>query len=140
MTNLTSTIFPIILLVVVFYFFLIRPENKRKKEQDTLRSNIKKGDKITTIGGIVGRVVQVMDDTLILETSEDRVRMEFAKWAVSSVGVQKTIEATNNDKKNRKDLTPEEKADAFISDPAKPAAEKAAPQAEEKNEPTEETK
>jgi preprotein translocase subunit YajC len=118
MNSLSTTLIPIVLLVVVFYFFLIRPENKKKKEQDNMRSNLKKGDKITTIGGVVGRVVQVTDDTLILETSEDRVRLEFAKWAVSTVGVQKDIKDTNNDKKNRKNLSPEEKADAFIHDPA----------------------
>ena len=120
-SSLSTTLIPIVLLVVVFYFFLIRPENKKKKEQENMRSNLKKGDKITTIGGVVGRVVQTTDDTIIVETSEDRVRLEFAKWAISTAGVQKDIKDTNNDKKNRKKLTPEEKADAFIEDPEKPA-------------------
>ena len=81
----------IILLVVMFaalYFFMIRPENKRKKQAQAMRDSLKKGDVITTIGGVVGKVVMVNPNTIIIETSEDRVRMEFTKWAVSQVGVQ----------------------------------------------------
>ena len=103
----------IVVLIAVFYLFMIRPESKRKKQQDEMRNNLRKGDQITTIGGVIGRIVKIEDDTLIIETSEDRVRMEFAKWAVSTVGVQKKIEDTNNDKKNRKNQTPEERAAAF---------------------------
>ena len=110
--NMTYTLVMVIVLVAVFYLFMIRPEGKRKKQQEEMRSNLKKGDQITTIGGVVGRIVKVQDDTLIIETSEDRVRMEFAKWAVSTVGVQKKIEDTNNNKKNRKNQTPEERAEA----------------------------
>ena len=103
----------VVVLIAIFYLFMIRPESKRKKQQEEMRSNLRKGDQITTIGGVVGRIVKIEDDTLIIETSEDRVRMEFAKWAVSTVGVQKKIEDTNNDKKNRKSQTPEERAAAF---------------------------
>ncbi len=77
----------IIMLVVmigVFYFMLIRPENKRKKEAEATRNSIKVGDQVTTIGGIVGKVVHVKDDKFVLETSADQVRIEFAKWAISS--------------------------------------------------------
>lgn len=111
--NSTYTLVMIVVLVAVFYLFMIRPESKRKKQQDEMRSNLRKGDQITTIGGVVGRIVKIEEDTLIIETSEDRVRMEFAKWAVSTVGVQKKIEDTNNDKKNRKNQTPEERAEAY---------------------------
>ena len=113
MGSTAYTLVMIIVLVAVFYLFMIRPENKRKKRQDEMRSNLRKGDQITTIGGVVGRIVKVDDDTIVIETSEDRVRMEFAKWAVSTVGIQKNIEDTNNDKKNRKNQTPEERAEAF---------------------------
>ena len=76
---------PMLLIMVgVFYFMLIRPENKRKKEAEQLRSNIKNGDEITTIGGITGTVVSVKDDKFVLETGADQVRIEFAKWAISS--------------------------------------------------------
>ena len=78
---------PLILLVVmiaVFYFMLIRPENKRKKEAENMRSSVKEGDKITTIGGIVGTVVNVKEDKIVLETSADQVRIEMTKWAIST--------------------------------------------------------
>ena len=67
-----------------------------------MRSSLKKGDQITTIGGIVGRIVMVTDNTIIIETSEDRVRMELTKWAVSSVGVQSSDvpEAPKKEKKS----------------------------------------
>ena len=74
----------LLIMVALFYFMLIRPENKRKKEAEQLRSAVKNGDKITTIGGIVGTVVDVKEDKFVLETSADQVRIEFAKWAISS--------------------------------------------------------
>ena len=77
----------IIMLVVmlgVFYFFMIRPENKRKKEAEQIRSSVKNGDKITTIGGIVGTVVDVKEDRFVIETSADQVRVELMKWALST--------------------------------------------------------
>jgi preprotein translocase subunit YajC len=74
----------LLVMVAVFYFMIIRPENKRKKEAEELRSNIKNGDKITTIGGIVGKVVDVKEDKFVIETGADQVRIEFAKWALST--------------------------------------------------------
>ena len=78
---------PIVMLVAmlgIFYFMLIRPENKRKKEAEQMRSSLKTGDKITTIGGIMGTVVSIKDDKFVIETSADQVRIEFAKWALST--------------------------------------------------------
>ena len=78
---------PVIMLVVMLalmYFMLIRPENKRKKEAEQMRSSVRKGDKITTIGGVVGTVVDVKENNIVIETSADQVRIEFAKWAISS--------------------------------------------------------
>ena len=94
----------IILLVVMFaalYFFMIRPENKRKKQAQAMRDGLKKGDVITSIGGIVGKIVMVNPNTIIIETSEDRVRMELTKWAVSQVGVQ-TGDMPAAEKKDKK--------------------------------------
>lgn len=68
----------------IFYFMLIRPENKRKKEAEQMRSSMKEGDQITTIGGIVGTVVNIKEDRFVIETSADQVRIEFMKWALSS--------------------------------------------------------
>ncbi len=76
---------PIILIVLVFYFVLIRPENKRKKETANMRDNLKVGDVVTTIGGIVGRITTVRDEEITLESSSDRTKLRFKKWAISSV-------------------------------------------------------
>lgn len=83
-TSLMSTVLMLVIMVVIFYFMLIRPENKRKKEAEELRSSIKTGDKITTIGGITGKVVDVKEEKFVLETGADQVRIEFAKWALST--------------------------------------------------------
>lgn len=80
-----TTLIPLILIIAVFYFFMIRPENKKKKQAAEMRANLKVGDVITTIGGIIGTICAVKDDTLVIETGADRVRIEFAKWAVSTV-------------------------------------------------------
>lgn len=79
-----SMIVMIVVLVVVFYFFMIRPENKRKKEANEMRSSLKAGDNITTIGGVVGDIVSVKDETIVIEVGADKVRIEFTKWAVST--------------------------------------------------------
>ena len=79
-----GTIIMLVIMVAVFYFMLIRPENKRKKEQENMRSSLKEGDKITTIGGISGTIVSIKDDKFVLETGADQVRIELAKWALST--------------------------------------------------------
>ncbi len=79
-----SLLIPLVVMIALMYFLMIRPENKRKKQADEMRSSLKKGDQITTIGGIVGKIVHVTDDNIVIETSDDRVRMELAKWAVST--------------------------------------------------------
>ena len=63
---------------------IYRPENKRKKESEELRSSVKVGDQITTIGGIVGTVVSVKEEKFVIETGADQVRIELQKWALSS--------------------------------------------------------
>lgn len=79
-----SSIIMLVAMLAIFYFMLIRPENKRKKEAEQMRASVKTGDKITTIGGIIGTVVNVKEDKVVIETSADQVRIEFAKWAISS--------------------------------------------------------
>lgn len=88
--SLLSTVGMLVLLLGVFYFMLIRPENKRKKEMAKMRSELGVGDQITTIGGIIGTICAVKEESLVIETGADRVRVEFAKWAVSTKGVQTT--------------------------------------------------
>ena len=96
-----ESIIMIALLFAVMYFFMIRPENKRKKQAEEMRNSLKKGDVITTIGGIVGKVVMVNPNTIVIETSDDRVRLELTKWAVSQAGVQ-TGEQPAAEKKDKK--------------------------------------
>ena len=83
-TGMGSMLITLVLMLAVFYFMLIRPENKRKKEAEQMRSAVKNGDKITTIGGIVGTVVNVKENNLVIETGADQVRIEIAKWAMST--------------------------------------------------------
>lgn len=81
----------IILLVLMFgmlYFLMIRPENKRKKEAQQLRDSLAVGDTVTSIGGITGTVCAVKENTIVIETGADRVRIEMTKWAVSSKDTQ----------------------------------------------------
>ena len=79
-----STILMLVAMFAIFYFLIIRPENKKKKKTEEMRSSLSLGDGITTIGGITGKIVQITEDTITFETGEDRVRIEVAKWALSS--------------------------------------------------------
>ena len=79
-----ATVIMLIAMVAIFYFLMIRPENKRKKEAEQMRSALKEGDQITTIGGIVGTVVNVKEDKFVIETGADQVRIELMKWALST--------------------------------------------------------
>ena len=82
--GLMSMLPMLLIMVAVFYFMIIRPENKRKKEAEQTRNSLKVGDQVTTIGGIIGNVVSVKDDKFVMETSADQVRIELAKWAIST--------------------------------------------------------
>ena len=86
--SMVSMILPSVLLIAIFYFMLIRPENKKKKAMEKMRSELAVGDVITTIGGIVGTICAVKEETIVIETGADRVRIEFTKWAVSTKGQQ----------------------------------------------------
>lgn len=83
-TGMSSSIIMLVAMLAIFYFMLIRPENKRKKEAEQMRNSVKTGDKIVTIGGITGTVVNVKDSRIVLETGADQVRIELEKWAISS--------------------------------------------------------
>lgn len=88
-----STIGMLVVMLAIFYFMLVRPENKKKKELAKMRSELSVGDEVTTIGGIIGTICAVKEDSIVIETSADRVRVEFAKWAISTKGVQATENA-----------------------------------------------
>lgn len=87
------TVIMIVVLIAIFYFMLIRPENKRKKEAANMRNSLTVGDEITTIGGIIGTICAVKENSIVIEIGADRVRIEVTKWAVANKGVQ-TQEAT----------------------------------------------
>lgn len=80
-----TSFLPLIILMVFFYFFLIKPQKKKEKEIQAMRENVKVGDNIITIGGIVGKVIQVKDDILVIETSGDKTKYELMKWGINSV-------------------------------------------------------
>ncbi|MDR2615093.1 MAG: preprotein translocase subunit YajC [Oscillospiraceae bacterium] len=84
--NEIMTFAPLIVLLVVFYVFQMRSSKKKKKQEEEMRNSLSAGDTITTIGGIFGKVVDVSEKSVVFETSEDRVRMEVAKWAIASTG------------------------------------------------------
>ena len=81
-----SMIIYLVVIILVFYFFMIRPEKKRKKQAEEMRNSISIGDNIITIGGMVGKVVNVSGEHITFETGEDRVRIKITKWGVSSIG------------------------------------------------------
>ncbi len=76
---------PFALIIVVFYFLLIRPQKKRQKEEQQMRSNLRVGDELVTIGGICGRVVSLKDDTVTIESGADRTKIVFQKSAIQTV-------------------------------------------------------
>lgn len=86
-SGLWITILYMVVIFGIFYLILIRPQQKKKKKEDKMRSSVQIGDDITTIGGIVGRVVGIKEDSdmLIIETGSDRAKLKIKKWAVGSV-------------------------------------------------------
>ncbi|WP_127494544.1 preprotein translocase subunit YajC [Paenibacillus glycanilyticus] len=83
-TNIFQMIWPFILMFAVFYFLLIRPQQKKTKQRNSLLSQLKKGDKIQTIGGLQGTIVELTDDTVVLRVN-DTTKMTFDRSAISSV-------------------------------------------------------
>ena len=83
-----GTILIIVLFVVVVYFLMIRPQKKQEKETKNMRDNLQVGDEITTIGGIIGKIVSIKEETITIETSHDRTKIRFLRSAVRSVDVK----------------------------------------------------
>ncbi|MDR0883073.1 MAG: preprotein translocase subunit YajC [Oscillospiraceae bacterium] len=98
---------------VVMYFVMIRPQRKRQKEEEAMRSNVEVGDEITTIGGIIGRVVTVKEDVIIVETGADRAKVKFARWAVSvNNTANEKLQKEREEAKSAREKELQEKADA----------------------------
>ena len=79
---------PLIFVFVLMYFFMIRPQKKQEQKEAQMRDNLQVGDEVTTIGGIIGRVVSIKDETFTLETSRDRTKIRFVRNAIKSVDVR----------------------------------------------------
>ena len=103
------TLAMIAVVFVVFYFFGIRPQKKQEKEANNMRNSLAIGDEITTIGGILGRIVKITEETVVIETGKDRTKMHILKSAIRSVDVHAadTVEAAAKAEKAGKN----EKAD-----------------------------
>ena len=125
-----SSIILMVALVAVMYFLMIRPQRKRQKEEQEMRSSIEIGDEIITIGCIVGKVVKIREEDIVIETGTDRVKMRLQRWAVNT-NVTKTeqhrkeVEAARaaaKDKKEKKNAKEDKITDK--SDTAKEAEKK----------------
>ena len=78
----------LVALVAVFYFFMIRPQKKQEKKDAEMRGALQVGDEVTTIGGIIGKVVSIKEDTFVLETTKDKTKIRFLRGAIRSVDVK----------------------------------------------------
>ena len=96
--SMISTFGSLALIILIFYFFMLRPQQKRDKEAQNMRSSLEVGDDIITIGGIVGTVVSLKEDTLDIETSGDRNKIRITRWAVQ----QNVTPKETSDDKNKK--------------------------------------
>jgi len=83
--GLVGTIVLMVVMVAVFYFLLIRPQRKREKQTAEMRNKIEIGDGVVTVGGIIGRVVSIKDETILIETGTDRTKLRVQRWAVQEV-------------------------------------------------------
>lgn len=116
--GLWVTIVMVLLLFVFMYFFMIRPQKKQEKAANEMRDALQVGDEVTTIGGIIGKIVSIKDDTLVLETTKQRTQIRFLKGAIRNVDVKvadaaAAVVASKEDKNADKNAAPE--ADASKS-------------------------
>ena len=104
-----------VVMIAAMYFLMIRPQKKKQKEEQQMRDSIQIGDEITTIGGIMGRVVTVKDEYIVIETGADRIKMRFQRWAIQ----------TNNTANERMEAERKAAADAKKAQSEKAAIDKA---------------
>lgn len=98
----------IVAMLALLYFFMIRPQKKQEKKDAEMRNALEVGDEVTTIGGIIGKVVSIKEETFVLETTKDKTKIRFLKGAIRSVDVKaadvaaQVIEANNSTEQNDK--------------------------------------
>ena len=85
--NAITTIVMLVAMVAIFYFFMYRPQKKQEKEESAMRNNLQVGDEITTIGGIIGKIVSIKDETVLIETGNERNKIRILRTAVRKVDV-----------------------------------------------------
>ena len=102
--NAIMSFAPLVIIIVLFYFLLIRPQRKRDKAEREMRNSIAVGDEISTIGGFIGRVVNIKDDVLIIESSNDRTKLKIYRWAIRGKEAEptETVEAPKDATKDAK--------------------------------------
>jgi preprotein translocase subunit YajC len=116
-TNNTGSWFYIIMIVVLFaalYFFTIRPQKKQEKETNAMLNGLQVGDEITTIGGIIGKIVSIKDETCMIETGRDRTKIRILKTSVKRVDVPASVAngtATKNENENTDAAAPSDAGD-----------------------------
>ena len=148
MNGTLTMILPLVILLLVMYFLLIRPQKKREKEVNAMRSGVQVGDEIITIGGICGKVVKTKEDSLVIQVGADKVKFEVMRWSISKVveeakrpkakveePVEEEAEEAKPAKPKRMKLKKDEPAD---EEPVEEAAEEAEEGVEEAQEPAEE--
>ena len=144
-TGIWGTIIMIVALFVVLYFFMIRPQKKQERKDAEMRGALAVGDEVTTIGGIIGKVVSIKGETFVLETTKDKTKIRFLKAAVRSVDVkaEDLAAAVIEKKAEATDAKADDKADtksAKKADKEEKKAESEAPAVEAPAEATAETK
>ena len=85
--NAITTLVMLAAMIAVFYFFMYRPQKKQEKESTDMRNNLKVGDEVTTIGGVIGKIVSIKDETVTIETSNERNKIRILRSAVRTVDV-----------------------------------------------------
>jgi len=124
------TFLPLILIVVVFYFILIRPQNKKNKQVQQMRSAIKRGDRVTTIGGFIGKVVRIREEVITVEVGSDKTRLDIMRWGISKIEEpgSETVKAA---KSKDRDEEPDDKEEKPKQKPKKLEGPKKAKEPEE---------
>ena len=130
--QMLGTFIPLILLIVVMYFLIIRPQKRREKEVNRMRSNLHVGDEIITIGGICGKIVKTKEDSIVIQVGADKTKFEMMRWSVSKV-----VDSVEQ-KDIKKDVAEEEETTKRPKRLKKAAEEEAAAVEETANEAAEE--
>ena len=86
--NAITTIVMLVAMVAIFYFFMYRPQKKQEKETNAMRNGLQVGDEVTTIGGIIGKIVSIKDETVVIETTHNCTKIRILRTAVRSVDVK----------------------------------------------------